>query len=125
VIPEIWWGLSRPQQQKEIARWAIEGPKLAEARKKRGFHCVHPDDEVEYNQTLAEARAKHKVPEVPAMPCIPLAMIAVRPKAEQLYEHVAHVGFAVPASQQLSVQDLGMRAYSSENTKSSSSKTVA
>ena len=52
-------------------------------------------------------------------------MIAVRAKAEQLYEHVAHVGFAVPASQQLSVQDLGMRAYPSENTKSSSSKTEA
>ena len=53
-------------------RWAIEKPKLDNARQLRGIDFIEPDDE-EFKLTIKAARRKLEVPMPAAMPCkIPL-----------------------------------------------------
>ena len=56
-------------QQKEKRHWAIEMPKLDNARKLREIYYIDPYD-MEFNDTMKNARKKLEVPLESAMPCI-------------------------------------------------------
>ena len=43
--PEIWNGVSDASKRKEKQKWAIEKPKLDNARKLRGIEFIDSDDE--------------------------------------------------------------------------------
>ena len=43
--PEIWKTMSDASKRKEKQKWAIEKPKLVNARRLRGIYFVDPDDE--------------------------------------------------------------------------------
>ena len=49
-------------------RWAIEKPKLVNARQLRGIFFIEPNDE-EFKLTMKAARGKLEVPMPAAMPC--------------------------------------------------------
>ena len=49
VWPEMWRRVSDASKYKEKQKWAIEKPKLDDARRLRGVFFVEPDDE-ELNQ---------------------------------------------------------------------------
>ena len=57
---------SRPRKEKQ--KWAIEQPKLDNARRLRGIFFIDPDD-AEFKETLKNARRKLDVPMPPGMPC--------------------------------------------------------
>ena len=48
-------------------KWAIEKPKLDNARRLRCKNFIEPDDE-EFKHTMENARRKFKIPMPPAMP---------------------------------------------------------
>ena len=48
--------------------WAIEKPKLDNARSLRGIYFIDPKDE-EFKDTMRNARRKLKIPMRAAMPC--------------------------------------------------------
>ena len=58
---EIWSSMSKAAQRMEKQRWAIEKPKLDNARKLRGIYLVDPDDG-EFKETMKNARKKLEVP---------------------------------------------------------------
>ena len=53
--PEIWKDMSEASKRKEKQKWAIEKPKLDNARKLRGIYFIDPDDE-EFKFTEKNAR---------------------------------------------------------------------
>ena len=55
-------------QRKEKQEWAIEEPKLDNARRLRGFYFFDPGD-VEFEETIRNAWKKLNVPMEAAMPC--------------------------------------------------------
>ena len=59
--PEIWSDMSK-------AAWAIEKPKLDNARKLRGIYFIDPKDG-EFKETIKNARKKLEIPMEAAMPC--------------------------------------------------------
>ena len=65
--PEIWKDLSEASKRKEKQKWAIERPKLDNARRLIGIHFIDPTDE-EFKEIMKNARGKLEVP-MPAMPC--------------------------------------------------------
>ena len=60
--------MSEASKSKEKQKWAIEKPKLDNARKLRGIYFSHPDDE-EFKGIMKNARRKLEVPMSVAMPC--------------------------------------------------------
>ena len=66
--PEIWKDMSEAAQRKEKQKWAIEIPRLDNARKLRGIHFIDPADE-EFEETIKNAPRKLEVPMPVAMPC--------------------------------------------------------
>ena len=52
----------------EKHKWAIEKPKLDNARRLRGIYFVDPEDK-EFKETIKNARRKLETPMAPAMPC--------------------------------------------------------
>ena len=66
--PEIWKDMSEASKRKEKQKWAIEKPKLDNARKLRGSYFTDPADE-EFKLTRKNARRKLEVPMPAAMPC--------------------------------------------------------
>ena len=60
--------MSKAGQRKEKKHWAIEKPKLRHARQLRGIHQIDPDD-MEFKNTMKNARKKLEVPLESAMPC--------------------------------------------------------
>ena len=54
--------------QQEKQEWASQRPKLNNARKLRGIHCIDPEDG-EYKETIKNARKKLEVQMEAAMPC--------------------------------------------------------
>ena len=55
-------------KKKAKQKWAIEKPKIDNARQLRGIHFTEPDDE-EFKPIMKAARSKLEVPMPAAMPC--------------------------------------------------------
>ena len=61
-------GMSKNAKLREKHKWAIEKPKLDNARRLRGVYFIDPEDE-EFKETIENARKKLETPMAPAMPC--------------------------------------------------------
>ena len=68
VWPDMWTHTSDAAKKKAKQRWAIEKPKLNNARQLRGIFFTEPDDE-EFKLTMKAARRKLEVPMPATMPC--------------------------------------------------------
>ena len=68
VWPEIWKDMSDASKRKEKQKWAIEKPKLDNAKKLRGIYVIDPDDG-EFHDIMKNARRKLGIPMPAAMPC--------------------------------------------------------
>ena len=68
VWPDMWKFMSDAAEKKAKQRWAIEKPKLKNARQLRGIFFIEPNDE-EFRLTMKAARKKLEVPMPTAMPC--------------------------------------------------------
>ena len=55
-------------QAEEKHKWAIEKPKLDNARRLRGIYFIDPEDK-EFKETIENTRRKLETPVAPAMPC--------------------------------------------------------
>ena len=66
--PEHWRGMSKNAKLREKHRWAIEKPKLDNARRLRGICFIDPGD-MEFKETIKNARKKLETSVVPAVPC--------------------------------------------------------
>ena len=66
--PELWRGLARNAKLREKHKWAIEKPKLDNARRLRGIYFIDPEDK-EFKETIQKARKKLETPTAPVMPC--------------------------------------------------------
>ena len=55
-------------QNAKKQKWAVEKPKLDNARSLRGFNITVPDNE-EFKDTMKNARRKLEIPMPAAMPC--------------------------------------------------------
>ena len=60
--------MSDAAKKKAKQRWAIDKPKLENARQLRGIYLIEPNDE-EIKLTMKAARRKLEVPMPAAMPC--------------------------------------------------------
>ena len=68
VWPDMWTHMSDAAKKKAKQKWAIEKPKLDNARQLRGIFFIEPNDE-EFKLTIKAARRKLEVPMPAAMPC--------------------------------------------------------
>ena len=68
VWPDMWTHVSDAEEKKAKHRWAIEKPKLENARQLRGIFFIEPNDE-EFKLTMIAARRKLEVPMPAALPC--------------------------------------------------------
>ena len=68
VWPDMWTHMSDAAKKKAKQRWAIEKPKLDNARQLRGIFFIEPNDG-EFKLTMKAARRKLQVPMSAAMPC--------------------------------------------------------
>ena len=66
--PELWTKLARNAKLRKKHEWAIEKPKLDNARRLRGIYFIDPEDK-EFKETIGNARRKLETPMAPAMPC--------------------------------------------------------
>ena len=66
--PELWRGMGKNAKLREKHIWAIEKPKLDNARRLRGIHFIDPED-MEFKEIIMIARRKLEKPMAPAMPC--------------------------------------------------------
>ena len=60
--------MSDASKRKEKQKWAIEKPKLDNARRLRGVYFVDPADE-EFKRFMKKSRRKLEIPMLAAMPC--------------------------------------------------------
>ena len=67
-VPEKWKDMSEASKRKEKQNWAIEKPKLDNARRLRGIYFIDPAS-AEFKETLQNAQRKLEVPMPAAMPC--------------------------------------------------------
>ena len=65
--PEFWRGMARTKLR-EKHEWALEKPKLDNARRLRGIYFIDPEDKV-FKETIRSAREKLETPMASAMPC--------------------------------------------------------
>ena len=68
VCPDMWKFMSDAAKNKAKQRWAIEKPKLDNARQLRGIFFIEPNDEG-FKLTMKAARRKLEVPMPAATPC--------------------------------------------------------
>ena len=66
-MPGLWSGMSKAAEE-EKQEWAVEKPKLVNARKLRGIYYIDPEDG-ECKDTIKRARKKLEVPMEAAVPC--------------------------------------------------------
>ena len=66
--PEMWKHMSDASKRKEKQKWAIEKPKLDNAKRLRGIFFTDPEDE-ELKDIMKNVRGKLKVPMPATMPC--------------------------------------------------------
>ena len=64
MLKHISYALKRKAKQK----WAIEKPKLDNARQLRGIFFIEPEDE-DFKDIMKNARRKLEIPMPAAMPC--------------------------------------------------------
>ena len=64
----MWKDISEASKGKEKQKWAIEKPRLHNARKLRGIYLIDPAGE-EFKDIMKNARRKLKVLVPAAMPC--------------------------------------------------------
>ena len=67
VWPDVWKHLSDAAKKKTRQKWAIEKPKIDNARQLKGIYFIEPDDE-EFKPIMKAARRKLEVPMPAAMP---------------------------------------------------------
>ena len=60
--------MSDAATRKAKQKWAIEKPKLDNARKLRGIFFIEPEDE-DFENIMTNARRKLEIPMLAAMPC--------------------------------------------------------
>ena len=60
--------MSEGSKRREKQKWAVEKPKLDNARQLRGIFFIEPDDE-EFKHIMKNARRKLEVPMPATMPC--------------------------------------------------------
>ena len=60
--------MAKNAKLREKHKWAIEKPKLDNARRLRGIYFIDPEDK-EFKETIKNARRKLETPVAPAMPC--------------------------------------------------------
>ena len=77
VWPDIWKLMSDAAKKKSKQRWAVEKPKLENARQWRGIFFIEPNDG-EFKLTMKAARKKLEVPMPAAMP----SKIAIKSSGE-------------------------------------------
>ena len=65
--PELWRGLPRNAKLGDKHKWAIEKPKLDNARRLRGIYFIDPEDK-EFKETIRNARKNWKHQWLP--PCL-------------------------------------------------------
>ena len=82
--PEIWIGISKAAEKKEKEEWAVERPKLDNARKLRGISFIDLEDG-EFKETIKNARKTLGVLVEAALPC----KMETRKRAWKLRETVA------------------------------------
>ena len=68
VRPDMWKHMSDAAKKKTKQRWAIDEPKLENARQLKGILFIEPNDE-EFKLTMKAARRKLEFPMPAAMPC--------------------------------------------------------
>ena len=68
VWPEMWKFMSDAAKKKAKQKWAIEKPKLDNARQLRGIFFIEPNDE-EFKLTMKAACRKLEVPMPATVPC--------------------------------------------------------
>ena len=68
VWPDMWKFVSDAAKKKAKQRWAIEKPKVDNARQLRRIFFIKPND-AEFKLTMKAARRKLEVPMPAAMPC--------------------------------------------------------
>ena len=68
VWPDMWEHMSDASKKKAKQKWAIEKPKLDNARQLRGIFFIELDDE-ELKHALKNARRKLEIPMPAAIPC--------------------------------------------------------
>ena len=68
VWPEMWKHMSDASKRKEKQMWAVEKPKLDNARSLRGVYFIDPDDE-EFKDIMKNARRKLEIPMPAVIPC--------------------------------------------------------
>ena len=65
--PELWTKMARNAKLREKQKWAIEKPKLDNARRLRGIYFIDPEDK-EFKETIRNARKNWKHQWLP--PCL-------------------------------------------------------
>ncbi len=68
VWPDMWKHMSDASKRKAKQQWAIEKPKLDNARKLRGMFFIETEDE-HFKNIMKASRRKLEVPMPAAMPC--------------------------------------------------------
>ena len=63
--PELWRGLARNAKLREKHKWAIEKPKLDDARRLRGIYFIDPEDK-KFKETIQNAGVKLETQMAPA-----------------------------------------------------------
>ena len=66
--PELWTKLGRNAKLREKQRWAVEKPKLDNARRLRGICFIDPEDK-DFKETIGGMLDQLETPMAPAMPC--------------------------------------------------------
>ena len=67
ILPHVWKHMYDAARSKAEQKWAMEKPKLDNARQLRGVFFIEPNDE-EFKHTLKNARRKLEIPMPAAMP---------------------------------------------------------
>ena len=67
-MPEMWKHMSAASKRKEKQKWAVEKPKLDNARRLRGIYFIDPEDE-EFKDIMKNTRRKLEIPMPAAMLC--------------------------------------------------------
>ena len=68
VWPDMWKHMSDAAKSKAKHKWAIEKPRLDNARQLRGIFFTGPEDE-EFKHTMKIARRKLEIPMPATVPC--------------------------------------------------------
>ena len=66
--PELWKSMGKSAKLMEKQKWSEEKIHLDNARKLRGIYFIDPED-MEFKETIKNARKKLETSVAPAMPC--------------------------------------------------------